>query len=142
MRFVIPDLTDPNAHPKAVRQAVGHRAAEVRQALREHNERIRPLLSPELKQLQETTLHDALIRSVRIDPVERTFQLCLLGDDKDGFFDLRLEYKDIELTSQETSLLCLLAHADAEVYRDEIDLALAGAEDEGSASPAFIHRLS
>ncbi len=133
MRFVIPSLTDPNAHPRAVRRAVGHRAAEVRQALRDHKERIRPLLPPALQQLQETALHDALVRSLRIDARKRTMQLCLLCDDKDGFFDLRLDYKDIDLSPQEASLLCLLAYVDAEVYRDEIDLAATG---------LFIHRIS
>ena len=146
MRFVVPDLDDPNAHPRAVRRAVGHRAAEVRQAWRDHNEHIRPLLPPSLQQLQQTQLHDALIQSLRIDPTQRTLQLRLLCDDRDGYFDLRLDYKDIELSPQETSLLCLIAHLEsAEVDRDEIDLAPTGAEDgglEGGAGRVFVHRLS
>jgi len=145
MRFVVPELSDPNAHPRAVRRAVGHRADEVRQARRDYNERIRPLLPPSLQQLQQTELHDARVQSLRIDPTQRTLQLCLLGDDRDGYFDLRLDYKDIEMTPQETSLLCLIAHLEsAEVDRDEVDLIPTDAEGnglEGSAPPVFIHRL-
>ena len=145
MRFVIPDLADPNAQSRAVRRAVGQCAAEVRQAWRDHNERIRPLLPSSLQELQKTQLHDALIRSLRIDAAQRTLQLRLLCDDLDGFFDLRLDYKDIELTPQEMSLLCLIAHAEAEVDRDEIDLAPAGRSEAGvqsGESPVFIHRIS
>jgi hypothetical protein len=147
MRFVIPDLIDPNAHPRAVRRAVGHRAAEVRQAWRDHNERIRPLLPPSLQRLQATQLHDALIQSLHIDAGHRTVQLRLLCDDTNGYFDLRLNYRDIRLTQQETSLLCLIAHQEgAEVDRDEIDVAPTDG-DEGrvpgdAAAPVFIHRIS
>ena len=147
MRFTIPDLSDPNAHPRAVRRAVGHRAAEVRQAWRDHNERIRPLLLPSLQRLQETQLHDALIQSLRINAAQQSLQLRLIGDDRDGFFDLCLDYKGIRLTQQETSLLCLIAHnKGSEVDWDEIDLAPRVDDAVGlqaGASPfRFIHRLS
>jgi hypothetical protein len=146
MRFVVPDLFDPNAHPRAVRRAVGHRAAEVRQASRDHNERIRPLLPPSVQQLQQTQLHDALIQSLRIDPTQRTLQLRLLCDDRDGYFDLCLDYKDIDLTPQEMSLLCLIAHLEsAEVDCDEIDVLQSDAESGGmggSAPAVFVHRLA
>ena len=146
MRFVIPDLADPNAHPKAVRRAVGHRAAEVRQAWRDHNERIRPLLPPSLQRLQATQLHDALIRSLRIDASQKSLQLRLLGDDKEGYFDLNLDYKGIILSPQETSLLCFIVHEEgAEVDWDEIDLVSTGEDalaGQNGASPRFIHRIS
>lgn len=137
MRFVIPDLFNPNAHPRAVRRAVGHRATAVRQSWRDHNERIRPLLPPSLQRLQETQLHDGLIRSLRIDDGQKTLQLRLLcGDLQQGYFDLTLDYKEIQLTQQETSLLCLIAHEKrAEIYWDEIDL------EDGAAAPIFIHRI-
>ena len=137
MRFVIPELADPMKHPKAVRRAVAQQQQAVRQAFHDHNERIRPLLPPPLQRLQETDLNDGLIRSLRIDPGKRTLQLCLLcGDLQQGYFDLTLDYQEIALTPQETSLLCLIAHEEsAEIYWDEIDL------EEGGGSPVFIHRL-
>jgi len=71
--------------------------------------------------------------------------LRLICEDSDGYFDLHLDYKDIEMTPQETSLLCLIAHLEsAEVDYDEIDLVTTGAENggvEGSAPPVFVHRL-
>lgn len=136
MHFVIPTLFNPNAHPRAVRRAVGHRAAAVRQNWRDHNARIRPLLPPSLQRLQETQLHDGLIRSLRNDAGKKTLHLSLLCDDRDGYFDLTLDYTGIQLTAQETSLLCLIAHEkSAEIYWDEIDLE--GSED----APIFIHRI-
>ena len=136
MRFTIPDLTNPNAHPRAVRRAVGHRAAEVRQAMHDHKALIRPMLSPALQQLQDTQLHDGLIQSLWIDPGQKSLRLFLLCDDREGNFDLTLHYNDIELTQLETSLLCLLAHTEsAEIARDELDI------DESKETPTFIHRI-
>jgi hypothetical protein len=126
-------------YPKAVRRAVAQQQQAVRQAFLDHNERIRPLLPPSLQRLQEVSkspaFHDALIRSLRIDAGQRTLRLSLYCCDSSDCFDLDLEYKDIQLTDQETSLLCFIAHEDAEVYRGEIDL------EEGAGSPVFIHRI-
>jgi len=135
MRFVVPDLIGPNAHPKAIRRAVAQRQQAMEQAWRDHNERIRPLLLPSLQRLQDTFIHDARIRSLRIDAGQKTLQLCLFCYDTPGCFDLTLDYKDVQLTDQETSLLCFIAHEDAEIYWGEIDL------DEGGGSAPFIHRI-
>ncbi len=136
MRFVEPELDDPMKHPKAVRRAMAQQQQAVRQAFLDHNERIRPLLPPPLQRLQEAYIHDARIRSLRIDVAERTLQLCLFCCDSPGCFDLNLEYKDIQLTSQETSLLCFVAHEESsEIYWGEVDI------EESTSSPVFIHRI-
>ena len=135
MRFVTPDLDDPMKHPKAVRRAVAQQQQAVLQAFQDHKERIRPLLPPALQRLQDTYVHDARIRSLRIDAGQRTLQLCLLCCDSPGCFDLTLNYKEIQLTGQETSLLCFIAHVDAEIYWGEVDLT------EDTDSPVFIHRI-
>ena len=137
MRFVVPDLDDPNAHPRAVRKAVGHRRQAVIQAARDHQERLRPLLPPALQQLRETDLHDGTIQALRIDPAQQTMRLRLhCGDLQRGYFGLCLDYKDISLTPQEISLLCLISHEkSAEIYWQEIDL------NTTADPPQFIHRL-
>ncbi len=135
MRFVEPELADPMKHPKAVRRAVAQQQQAVRQAFLDHNERIRPLLPEPLQRLQDTYVHDGRFRSLRIDAGQRTVQMCLVWCDTTGCFDLTLDYKDIQLTGQETSLLCFIAHEDAEVYWGEIDM------EESAGSPMFIHRI-
>lgn len=138
MRFVTPELADPMQYPKAVRRAVVQRQQAVRQARRDHNERIHPLLPPSLQRLQEMELDDARIRSLRIDAGQRTLELCLIcGDLQRGYFELTLDYKGIQLTRQETSLVCLIAHeSTAEIDCHEIDV------EEDAGSPVFIHRIS
>lgn len=136
MRFIIPDLADPNRHPKSVHRAVAQKAQAVRQAWREHNTRVRPLLPSSLQQLQDAHLHDAKIRSLRIDAAQKTLELSLFCCDTPGCLDFILTYEGIQLSTQETSLLCLIAHEpSAEISWDEIDM---GVEPN---SPIFIHRI-
>ncbi len=124
MRFVVPDLNDPMKHPKAVRRAVAQRRLAVAQAFEEHKRSIRPLLPPSLQALQETDLNDGLIRSLRIDPKQHTLELCLLcGDLQQGYADLTLTYKELELTSGELSLLCFIAADErCDIAWDEVDI--------------------
>lgn len=136
MKFIVPDLADPNAHPKSVRQAVGRRAQEVRQVMQEHRERIRPLLPEPLQRLLDTDLHDARFRSLWIDPLHQAMRMRLLCWSSPGAFDLTLEYADIDLSPMAIHLLCLIAHENgSEIYWDEID------REEGTDAPVFIHRL-
>jgi len=149
MRFGMRYLTDLSlsADSRAMRRAIGRRSAEVRQARREHDARIRPLLTSALQQLQDLPLDDGLIQSLRIDPGQRTLGLRLLCDDRDGYFDLNLVYKGIRLTPQETSLLCLIAHEEgAEIDEHEIDLLPedweGGSIESNARRLMFVHRLS
>lgn len=136
MRFVEPELDDPMKYPKAVRRAVAQQQQAVREAFREHNERLRPLLPPLLQQIQEANIHDARIRSLCIDAAQQTVDLCLTCCDTPGCFDLNLHYKAIRLTTQETSLLCLIAYEEnAEIYWGELDI------EEGAKPAVFIHRI-
>lgn len=136
MRFAVPDLGwDEMKYPKAVRRAVAQKREAVWQAHREHNERIRPLLPPSLQQLLETKLHDARIRSLRIDPGQKTLHVSLYYCDTPGCLDINLFYKEIELSPQEISLLCLTAYVDADIYWGEID------REAGADPPVFLHRI-
>ncbi len=144
MRFVRPELNDPMSHPKAVRRAVAQRQEAVAQAFRDHNARIRPLLPPSLQWLQEAYIHDAQIQSLQIDTVQQTVQLVLTCFDSPvGYFNLDLKYKDIQLTAQEISLFCLIAHReDAEVYWGEVDIVdIAGGAGSTDAARLFVHRI-
>jgi hypothetical protein len=73
VRFVVPELDDPMKYPKAVRRAVAQQQQAVREAFRAHKERLHPLLPPHLQQLQEAYIHDARIRSLRIDAPDEPF---------------------------------------------------------------------
>jgi len=138
MRFVVPVLEDPGSHSKAVRREVARRQQEIREAFRAHNERIRPLLPPGLQLVQDTPLDDAEVRSLRIDPAQKTLRLCLeVGDAQRGMADLCLEFNGMELTEQDFSLLCLLAHNEhTEVCQEEIDV-----EQDADGSTVFVLRL-
>jgi hypothetical protein len=138
MRFVVPSLEDPGSHPKAVRREVARRQQEVREAFRAHNERIRPLLPPPLQLLLDTHLDDARVLSLRIDPAEQTLRLCLeVGDAQRGISELCLEYVGAELSDQQISLFCLLAHHDgADVAWDELDV-----EQDADGEALYVHRM-
>lgn len=137
MRFVTPDFFDPKNDTKADRRAIAQKEAAVRDAFRVHNDRIRPLLSPALQELQNISLHDGLWQSLRIDGRKKTLTLRFLcGDLIQGYFDVRLRYTGISLSQNETSLLCLLAYEKtAESDHHEIDLS-------DGDPPPFIHRIS
>ena len=137
MRFVIPDLGDLMAYPKAVRRAVAQRRDAVFQEWREHNDRLRPLLSPELTWLLDFSLDDALTRFLHINPQEKTLSLGLLvGDNQRGYFEANLHYRGIVLSSMEMQLLCLIA------TNEENDIDWSELEREESDQDfCFIHRI-
>lgn len=132
MRFPYPESDDPFYSSPADERAL----AERHQALRDHRERIRPFLPPALQPLQQADVHDAQVWSLRIDPAQRTLQLCVYHHDSEKSYQLKFDYRDIQLTTQETSLLCLIASdRNADVYWGEVDL------DERTNPPVYIHRL-
>ena len=109
MRFVIPDLDDPMAHPKSVRRAVAQRRDAVFQEWRAHCDALRPTLPPDLVWLLEFSLDDALPRFLQIDHVNQTLTLGLLvGDLQRGYFEASLHYQGITLSPVETQILCLM----------------------------------
>ncbi|WP_309708937.1 hypothetical protein [Armatimonas sp.] len=128
MRFVIPDLDDPMAHPKSVRRAVAQRRDAVFQEWRAHCDALRPTLSPDLVWLLEFSLDDALPRFLKIDQVNKTLTLGLLvGDLQRGYFETSLHYQGITLSPMETQILCLLVSDDNnEVAWGELDRAPSG----------------
>ena len=138
MLFVYPGWLSAEEQPKAVRRAVAARARAVREAEEEHRAVNRPLLTPALQCLQDTDMSDGLIRWLRIDPQKRTLRLVLrCGDLITHYKDAELTYRDIQLTPQETTLLCFVAHhAYAELDRDEIDVETAGYKK------TYIHRIA
>ena len=76
----------------------------------EHIERLRPLLPPALQQLNDFSLDDGILHSVRVNPAKRTLRLRIgAGDSQRSYFTMVLDYADITLTEQEITLLGLLA---------------------------------
>jgi hypothetical protein len=137
MRFVIPDLHDPMAYPKATRRAVAQRRDAVFQEWREHNDQLRPFLSPDLTWLLDFSLDDALTRYLHINPLEQTLSLGLLvGDSQRGYFEADLHYKGIELSPQEIQLLCLIAaNEENDIYWGELE------REESDQGISFTHRI-
>lgn len=137
MRFVIPDLLFPNEHPKAIRRAVAQRREAVWRAWREHNDALRPLLSPTLVWLLDFSLDDALTRYLHIDPHAQTLSLGLLvGDLQRGYFEADLHYHGITLSPQETQLLCLtVADETNDLHWGELE------REETANGVVYTHRL-
>ena len=136
MKFVVPDLDDPMDYPESVRRAVVEKRREVCEAFVEHHRRIRPRLPIGLRFLCEFRLDDALIRSLRIDPLSKTVLLKLvIGDSIRGYFDLDITYEGISLSRDETSLLCLIAYSTYDTAWGELDVV------DGSDPFVFVHRI-
>ena len=86
--------------------------------------------------LLDFSLDDALVLSLRLDPLQKTLALTLYaGDAQRGYFKLLLHYDNIALTRAETQLLCLIVHAADDIYWGELDIV------EGDEPLVFIHRL-
>ena len=137
MKFVRPELAEPMEHSKAVRREFAQKQKAVAEAFRLHQKRLRPLLPAPLQALQDQYIHDAWITSLFIDPAQKTLELCLLVCDTPGCVDLILRYQNIQLTEQEISLLCFIAHEkSSEIYWAEVDK-----EDTEGGLPVFVHRI-
>ncbi len=110
-------------------------AERIPELYREHLAAILDALPVAARRLAtELNLHDALIRAVVLDrPAEKLVLALRCGDLGSGYFDIDLEYGNVEITPDFVSTLRELAdHPDAEVLYDEVDL---------SEGPAILHRL-
>ena len=104
-------------HSKAVRREFAQKQKAVAEAFRLHKERLRPLLPAPLVQLQDQYIHDAWITALFIDPAQKTLEMRFTVCDTPGCVDLILNYSDIQLSEQEISLLCFIAHEkSSEIY--------------------------
>lgn len=138
MRFTLLDNIELDKLPKPMRQAIAQKEKSLREEMREHEARIRPLLTPALRRLQDipwTEMSDAQFRSLKIDAARRTVEIRLFCcGDQAGYYHLYLQYSDVQLSGELISILCFLAHSWDELDQHEIDI-------EQTQPHVFIHRI-
>jgi hypothetical protein len=103
-------------------------------AYEKHFATIAAQLPPALHEFTRTLkIHDALMRSCRVDDTHGTLALDLLiGDLGIGYFDLRLFYEGVSLAPSDRAALARVAlDPEADALYDELDI---------SPDGTFIHR--
>lgn len=126
MRYLTPALVHGDIE--------GEQAKHIWQAYEAHLNKLWPHLSPDLRVLAKTEIHDALIRRIVLDHSAHELVLELrCGWVKVGYFDLNLHYRGITLSDANTEVIRMAASCPAsEVKAQEIDRGPNG---------EYIHRL-
>ncbi|GAB4453046.1 MAG: hypothetical protein OHK0029_05070 [Armatimonadaceae bacterium] len=116
---------------------MAERREQVWKEWREHNDRLRPLLSTDLIWVLDFLLDDAQVYLLHINPQEQTLSLGLYaGDSERGYFKLDYNYSGVTITEQEIQLLCRIVHdIDNEIAWDELHL------NETENGPVYSHRI-
>lgn len=80
--------------------------------------------TPELVELHQISLHDALFKELACDSERKNISLVLrCGDLQTGYFDLHLEYKNAEIASNPfVELRSIIGNKKHEIMYDEIDV--------------------
>ena len=105
------------------------KALAIEESYLQHVQRLLPQLPSTIAELAaSTSLHDGLIRRVRVNKRGQSVQLELLcGDQQHGYVDLDLLYHGVDFKTLELETLARLTRdRRVEILRDEIDQRKAG----------------
>ena len=110
-------------------------ASRVQAAYEAHVEALAPPLpAPAQRLVREVSLHDGLVRSLSRERDELDL-LFRAGDQHTRYFDARLRYSGVDLSSEDERFLrSIVSHRDVELLYDELDVA-------GHDGPPWIHRF-